>query len=100
MALKTRPFDAARYLETPKAQAAYLNEALASGDSAHIAQALGTVARARGMTSLARDTGLTRQSLYKALSEDGNPTLDTVMKVARHLGIELAAKSAVPDKAG
>lgn len=94
MPIKTMAFDEAKYLESREAQAVFLGEAMASGDSGHIAHALGVVARARGMSELARETGLTRQSLYKALSEDGNPTLDTVMKVARYLGIAFEARLA------
>ena len=97
MATKTIAFDEAKYLGSREAQAIFLSEALTSGDSGHIAHALGVVARARGMSELARETGLTRQSLYKALSENGNPTLDTVMKVACYLGIALEARPADED---
>jgi probable addiction module antidote protein len=94
MATKTKPFDAARYFKTPAAQARLIDDALASGDAGYIANALGVIARARGMTELARDTGLARPALYAALSEDGNPTLETVLKVVRALGIELHASEA------
>ena len=96
MALKTKPFDAARYFDSPEAQARLLNDALASGDAGYIANALGVVARARGMSQLARDTGLSRAALYAALSEEGNPTLDTVLKVVKALGIKLQAREAMP----
>lgn len=94
MKLETTPFDASKYFETPEDQAWLLNDALAEGHAGYIAAALGTVARARGMTQLAKDTGLSRQSLYAALSEGGNPTLDTVLKVMRALGLELQARAA------
>lgn len=96
MATRTKPFDAAPYFDTPAAQARLLNDALASGDAGYMANALGVVARARGMSELARDTGLARAALYSALSEDGNPTLDTVLKVIRSLGIELQVREAQP----
>lgn len=99
MTTKTKPFDAARYFDTPAAQAQLLNDALASGDAGYIANALGVVARARGMTQLARDTGLARAALYSALSEDGNPRLDTILKVVRSLGIELQAREIQPQAA-
>lgn len=94
MGTKTRPFDAARYFETPAAQARLLDDAPTSGDTGYIANALGVIARARGMSELARETGLARAALYSALSEDGNPTLDTILKVTRSLGIELHASEA------
>ena len=86
-------YDSADYLKSEEDMAAYLQACLeeAPGDPAFIAQALGTVARARGMMQLAKDTGLTREGLYKALSKDGNPSLGTVLKVlqALHLRISL-----------
>ena len=92
MTLKTKAFDAAKYFDTPAAQAELLNDALAEGDASYIANAIGTIARARGMSQLAKDAGLNRQALYQALREGGNPTLDTVLKVLKALGIELQAK--------
>ncbi len=89
MALETRPFDPAAYLDSPEAIRAYLEGAFSDGDAGEIADALGTVARARGMTQLAEDTGLTRQALYKALSSDGNPEFATVLKVVRAFGFRL-----------
>jgi len=89
MAIETRPFDPAAYLDSPEAILAYLEGAFADGDAAEITDALGVVARARGMTQLSEDTGLTRQALYKALSSDGNPEFATVMKVIRALGYRL-----------
>jgi len=85
-----RPFDAAEYLETAGDQAHLLSDAVESGDPRYIAAALGDVARARGgIGKLARDAGLSRQALHKALSEDGNPTLDTILKVLRALGLHM-----------
>jgi len=90
---KTRRYDAAEYLETPEDMAAYLEAALEDGEPAVIVQALGAIARARGMTQIARETGLGRESLYKALSPDGNPEFATVLKVVRALGLKLHAEA-------
>lgn len=89
---KTRPYDAAEYLETAEDMAAYLEAALEDGEPAVVVQALGTIARARGMSQIARDTGLGRESLYKALSPEGNPEFATVLKVVRALGLKLHAE--------
>jgi probable addiction module antidote protein len=97
MALKLKLFDAAKYLDTLEAQAELLNDAFRSGDSGYIAAALGTVARAHGMTELAQKTGLNRAALYEALSAEGNPTIDTIMRVSCALGIELGARPASTD---
>lgn len=86
---RTRPWDPARYLESDEDIASYLDAALEEEDPAVLAAALGDVARAKGMTELARETGLGRESLYKALSLDGNPEFGTVQKVVRSLGLEL-----------
>jgi len=95
MGEQTRPFDAAAYIESADDQAYLLSEAVASGDPRFIAYALGAVARARGgMGRLARDAGLNRQALHKALSEDGNPTLDTVLKVLKALGLHMRIEEA------
>lgn len=91
MALKTKPFDAAKYLDAPEDLAALLDDALVSGHRGYIAAALGTVARAYGMTKLAGETGIARGSLYAAFGEDGNPTLDTIVKVTRAFGVTLGA---------
>jgi probable addiction module antidote protein len=88
---KTQPFDAARYLTSPEAQGELLNDALASGDAAYIAHALGVIARARGMTDVAREAGITREALYKSLSDEGDPRLTTLMGVIRALGLTLTA---------
>jgi probable addiction module antidote protein len=87
----TVPFDIADELGDDETLALYLDEALASGDPAYFAHALGKVAKARGMTRIARETGLSRGSLYAALSEDGNPTLATLMEVMKTLGLRLGA---------
>lgn len=92
--VKTNPFDAAAYLETEEDVVAYVTEALASGDAATVAHALGTVAHARGMTQIAHDTGLSRESLYRALSADGNPGLATVLRIVEALGLRLTAEPA------
>jgi probable addiction module antidote protein len=86
-------FDAAEYLDSEEAIAAYLSDALASGDGAQIGQALGTVARVKGMAGIARKAKLGRQSLYKALSPDGNPSFDTVLRVIDALGVQLSAEA-------
>ena len=92
MALKLKRFDAAKYIETPEDEAEVLSNAFKSGHSGYIVAALGAVARARGMSDLAEKTGLNRTALYEALSEDGNPTLDTFLRVVCALEIELNAK--------
>jgi probable addiction module antidote protein len=89
--IKTLPWDPAEHLKTEEDMAAYLEAALEDGDPALVAAALGDIARAKGMTQIARDAGLGRESLYKALSPDGNPELATVLKVLRALGLRLHA---------
>jgi probable addiction module antidote protein len=93
---KTIPYDVAEQLRTPEEMAAYLDAwfAEAPDDAAGIARALGGIARARGMAQVDRDAGLSRERLYKALSEDGNPSFATVLKVARVLGARLHAQVA------
>jgi probable addiction module antidote protein len=93
--IKTRPWDAAEHLKTEEDMAAYLEAALEDGDPALIAAVLGDIARAKGMSQIARETGLGRESLYKALSPDGNPEFSTVLKVVRALGIRLHATADV-----
>lgn len=88
---KTARYDAADYIENEEDAVAYINAALEDGDPALVAAAIGDVARAKGMTKLARETGITRDGLYKALSSTGNPTLGTVMKVMKALGYKLEA---------
>ncbi len=82
-------YDTADYLKTDEDIVAYLEACAEENDPALIAHALGTIARARNMSQMARDTGLTREGLYKALSGDGNPSLATVMKVAHALGLQI-----------
>jgi len=91
MMAKTEPFDAAHYLTSVRSHTELLNDALASGDAGYVAQALGVIARARGMTEVAREAGVTREALYKALSENGDPRLTTLLGVARALGVRLTA---------
>lgn len=87
--MKTAPFDSAEYLQTAEDIAAYLEAAFEDGDAAVITHALGVVARAEGMTEVARKAGLTRASLYKALSGEGRPEFATVLKVLQALGLKL-----------
>ena len=89
MPLETHPYDSARYLDSDEAIAGFLDEACQIGDAAFIAHALGVVARARGMTQVAKDAGLSRESLYRALGDNGNPEFSTVLKVAKALGLKL-----------
>jgi len=94
--IKLRKWDSAEYLKTGQDIALYLDACLeeAGDDPAFIAKALGNIARARGMSQLARDTGLGRESLYKALSGEGNPSFATILKVMSALGIKLHAEIA------
>lgn len=91
--VKLRKWDSAEHLKTEEDIALYFEACLdeAGDDAAFIAKALGTIARARGMTQLAKDTGLGRESLYKALSGEGNPSFATILKVTRALGLRLHA---------
>lgn len=93
MTLQTQPWDIVQHLETEEDMAAYLEAALEDGDSSFIATALGDIARAKGMTQIAKDTGLGRESLYKALSPEGNPEFSTMLKVIRALGLRLHASA-------
>lgn len=92
--IKLRKWDSAEYLKTDEDMAMYLEACLeeAGDDAAFIAKALGTIARAKGMTQLAKDTGLGRESLYKALSGEGNPSFATILKVLSALKIKLHAE--------
>jgi probable addiction module antidote protein len=92
--LKTKPFDAAEYLDDAESQAELLADAFETGDAGYIANALGVVARARGMTHVAREAGVTREALYKALSDGGDPKLSTLLGVAKALGVRLTATPA------
>lgn len=89
MAVETRPFDPANYLKTEEDIFYYIEAAMEGNDPKHIARALGDVARSQGMTEIAKKTGLGRQALYTALSENGNPTLETLTSVLGALGLEL-----------
>ncbi|WP_180898518.1 addiction module antidote protein [Martelella soudanensis] len=86
------PFDAAGYLETPEDIAFYLEAVLEDGDPALIAAALGDVARSKGMSAVSRRAGVTREALYKALSENGDPKLSTLIGVLKALGLQLAVR--------
>ena len=90
MNLKTKPFDIAEHLNTPEDIRGFLQEVAATGDESDFIHALNTAARAAGMTEVARKAGVTRASLYKSLSENGNPKFSTVSKVAKALGCRLA----------
>jgi probable addiction module antidote protein len=89
MKIETSPFDAADYLASEKSIAAYLEAMLEDGDPKMINVALGTVARARGMAELANEVGVTRTSMYKSLSAEGNPSAATLIKVIKALGFQL-----------
>ncbi len=91
-----RPWDAAEHLQSEADMVAYLEVAFEDGDPSLIAAALGDIARARGMTQVARDAGLGRESLYKALSAEGHPEFATIMKVLGALGLRLHASAAAP----
>jgi probable addiction module antidote protein len=90
MAIETTAWDITQVLDSDEAIAAYLDAVFEDGDLAEIRRAIGHVARAKGMTQLARDTGITREALYKALGEHGNPTLDTLSKILGALGLRLS----------
>ena len=94
--IKIRKWDSAAHLTTDEDMAQYLQACFdeAGDDAAFIAKALGTIARAKGMTQLSRETGLGRESLYKALSGEGNPSFATILKVVAALGIKLTAEAA------
>jgi probable addiction module antidote protein len=93
----TTRYDVAEHLRTPEDMAAYLEACLeeANGDAAFIAKALGDIARAKGMSQVARDAGVSRESLYKALSGERIPGFDTILKVTKALGLKLHAEAAV-----
>lgn len=93
MKTTTTLYDVAEHLRTPEEMAAYLEACIeeADGDAAFIAKALGDIARAQGMTQVARDSGLSRESLYKALSGELSPSFDTILKVVTALGLKLSA---------
>jgi probable addiction module antidote protein len=90
MSLKTKSFDIAEHLNTPEEIRAFLQEVAATGDESDFIHALNTAARAKGMTEVAEQAGVTRASLYKSLSRDGNPNFTTISKVTKALGCKLA----------
>jgi probable addiction module antidote protein len=92
----TSRYDVAEHLRTPEEMASYLEACIeeANGDAAFIAKALGDIARAKGMTQVARDAGLSRESLYKALSGERIPSFDTILKIVAALGLKLHAEIA------
>ena len=94
--IKTTKYDVAEYLNTPEEMAAYLEACIeeANGDAAFVAKALGNIARAKGMTEIARETGLSRESLYKSLSGERSPSFETVLKVITALGLKIHAEPA------
>ena len=90
MTTETKPWDAAEVLNTPADIAAYLDAYLEDGTPEELLRAVNTIARSRGMTALARETGISREALYRAFSESGNPTLDTLLRVLKAFGVRLA----------
>ena len=94
--IKTRPFDMANYLSNAEEVTEYLRQVLEDGDPVELGAALGNIARARGMSQLARDTGLSRESLYKSLSGERAPNSDTLFKVLRALGFQLTLAQPSP----
>lgn len=92
MSEKFTDFDPAELLKSDEAIQIYLDDAFETGDVAHIANALGVVARAKGMTKVARESGLAREQLYRSLSETGNPTLETTLAVLKAIGFQLTSK--------
>lgn len=92
MAEKLYDFDPADMLKTDEAIEVFLTDAFETGDARHIAAALGAAARAKGMSKIARETGLAREQLYKTLSETGNPTLETMLAVMKAIGFEITGK--------
>jgi probable addiction module antidote protein len=90
MAIETKPWDAAEALNTPADIAAYLDTYLEDGTAEELLQALGVIARSRGMSALARETGISREALYRAFSDSGNPTLDTLLRVMKAFGVRLS----------
>lgn len=89
---KSKAFDAAKYLDTDEAVAEYISEALTTDDIDTITRAIGVAAKAKGMSQIAHDAGLSRESLYKALGSDGNPQFETILRVLAALGLQLRAE--------
>jgi probable addiction module antidote protein len=92
MTTKTYPYDSAEFLDSDEAVAEYMDEAFKTGDPAFVTRCLGVVARARGMTQIARDAGVSRESLYRALSDKGNPEFGTILRVIEALGLRLTTE--------
>jgi probable addiction module antidote protein len=90
MSIETKLWDAAEILQSPADIAAYLDTYLEDGSSTELRSALNTVARSHGMSALSRETGISREALYKALGSEGNPTLDTLLRIIRALGLRLS----------
>lgn len=90
MAIETKPWDAAEMLNTPADITAYLDAYLEDGTPEELCRALGTIARSHGMSALARETGISREALYRAFRDTGNPTLDTLLRVLKAFGVRLA----------
>lgn len=86
-------YDPAAALDSPEAVEVFITDAFETGDASYIAKALGVVARAEGMSNIARQTGLSREQLYRSFSDDGNPTLKTVLSVMQAMGLSLTAKT-------
>ena len=99
MPLETTPFDAAEHLDTPEAQAVLLSDAFETGDTAYIKHALGIVARANGIKSTAAAAGITREALHRAIGEQGNPTLKTLIGITNALGLKLTVEPSRPQDA-
>lgn len=97
MTLETAPFDPADYLQTPESQAYLLQDAIEEGNPAYLANVLGIIARARGMTETAAKAGVTREALYKALSTKGDPKLSTLLGVFKALGLKMTLE-VIPDR--
>lgn len=98
MPLKTIPFDGSEFLDDAESQAELMVDALETGDAKYIAHALGVIARARGMTSIAEEAGITRQALYEALSDDTDPDLAVLLDVAKALSLKLSVEPRSGDK--
>jgi probable addiction module antidote protein len=92
MSLKTKPFDAAKYLDDDETIAAFIDASLEDNTASGIAHALGVVARARGMTQIAKETGISRESLYRSLSATGNPEVETLLRVLKALHLRLTVE--------
>ncbi|WP_370930996.1 addiction module antidote protein [Bartonella sp. DGB1] len=94
--MEITPFDTSKYFKTEESQEILLQDAIDSGDSGYLAHALGIIAKNQGMTKLAKDTDLARESLYRSLSETGDPKLSTVLKVLKSLGLKISITALNP----